>query len=94
MSIILNKLCFKDESIKFSFGLNLMKLELTLGLISKASGGTSNNIWVSKKQDSLIESFPQFFDPIFPDILSATSFCTKKCMSLIDSCQSINLKII
>ena len=44
MSIILNKLCFKDKSIKLSFGLNLMKLELTLGLISKASGGTSNNI--------------------------------------------------
>ena len=34
------------------FGVSLIKLEFTLGFISKDSGGTSNKIWVLKNADS------------------------------------------
>ena len=44
-SISLNKLFLIAKlEVMFCFGSNLIKLEFTFGLISKASGGTSNNI--------------------------------------------------
>ena len=51
-----------------------MKLELTFGLISNASGGTSKSIWVLKKAESFIDNLPQFLVATLPAIFSATSF--------------------
>ena len=85
-STILKKLLFKEMSYsRESFLINLIKLEVTFGLISKASGGTSNKISLSKKRAIFIASFPQFFVDFCPVIYSATSRCTKKCISSINS---------
>ena len=45
-----------------------MKLEFTFGLISNASGETSNNISLLKKAEILIASLPQFFVETLPVI--------------------------
>ena len=58
-------------------GINLTKEDLTLGLISKDSGGTSNSISVWKKAEIFTPSLPQSPERCEAQILLATSFCTK-----------------
>ena len=79
-SISLNKLFLIAKlEVIFCFGSNLIKLEFTFGLISKASGGTSNNIWLSKNAAIFIANLPQslyqlhqrFFQPLPFELKSA-----------------------
>ena len=75
-------------------GMSLINDDWTLGLISKDSGGTSNKIAVSNNAAIFTPSLPQSPNWFEAQILCATSFWTKKCISSIPSKKLISLIII